>query len=137
MGGGYPGYYYHYMAWDVIHPEDEPPGYELHRRLVEFMREGAWWEMEPQMGIAAANNEGEARCLASTGKEYVLFARAGKAARVTLPGLADGSAVTCDWLQPLTGERGTSTAEVGPRVALKPLFAGPYVVRIRPVIAGA
>ena len=56
---------------------------------------------------------------------------------MTLPGLTDGSDVACEWLQPLTGERGTSTVEVGPRVALKPPFAGPYVVRIRPVNARA
>src|SRR5207248_11527354 len=45
--GAYPGYYYAYTAWDVLRPEDEPPGYELHRRLVEFMRASEWWRLEP------------------------------------------------------------------------------------------
>jgi hypothetical protein len=85
------------------------------------------------MGVAAANNEGNARCLASIGTEYVLFARDGQAPRVTLPGLATGSAVTCDWLQPLTGKRETREAEVRPRAVLQPPFAGPCAVRIRPV----
>jgi hypothetical protein len=26
FGGGYPGYYYLYTAWDVVRPEDRPPG---------------------------------------------------------------------------------------------------------------
>jgi hypothetical protein len=130
MGGGYPGYYYTYTAWDVIRPEDEPPGYALHRRLVDFMRAGAWWELSPRPGVAMANHVGNARCLANPGKEYVLFAAGGGATRITLPECA--GPVSCEWLQPLTGERVSNVLLATPRMALEPPFDGPYAVRITP-----
>ena len=132
FGGGYPGYYYTYTAWDVIRPDDEPPGYALHQRLVEFMRQVEWWELEPHMGMALGNNVGDARCLANPGREYLVFGAAGRALRVTLPGLETGRDVSCEWLQPLTGERGQTKAAARPRLELDAPFSGPYVVRIRP-----
>jgi hypothetical protein len=128
LGGAYPGYYYTYTAWDVLRPEDDPPGYALHRRLVDFMRRTAWWELEPHPGVALANNTGGARCLARPGREYIVFAAGGGTTRATFAGL-DGRA-RCEWLQPLTGEAASTQIEATSRVALEPPFAGPYVVRV-------
>jgi hypothetical protein len=137
MGGGYPGYYYLYTAWDVFRPEDLPPGYALHQRLVDFMQETAWWELAPYQ---EAVERSAARCLARPGVEYLIFNRAEHGpprhfdeptrALMTLPGCR--GPLDADWLQPLTGERGQTTVDVQPRFALAPPFAGPYVVRLRP-----
>ncbi|HEV2125446.1 MAG TPA: DUF5060 domain-containing protein [Chloroflexota bacterium] len=132
MGGGYPGYYYTYTAWDVIRPEDEPPGYAMHQHVVRFMTEARWWELQPHPGVALANNVGNARCLANPGKECVIFTADGGTARVTLPGFATGDVITCEWMQVLTGERKRTELVATHRMALEPPVAGPYAVRITP-----
>ena len=80
FGGAYPGYYYLYTAWDVVRPDDLPPGYALHQRLVDFMRESAWWELEPHPEVVERS---AARCLARPGQEYLIFNRAGSAPGAT------------------------------------------------------
>jgi hypothetical protein len=133
-GGGYPGYYYLYTAWDVVRPDDLPPGYALHRRLVDFMRETDWWALEPQPEIVERSS---ARCLAAPGREYLIVSTAEQERPVaTFPGLV-GSAATlrADWLQPLTDERRQTEVAVAPRVRLEAPFDGPFVVRLRPAPA--
>jgi hypothetical protein len=139
-GGGYPGYYYAYTAWDVLRPEDEPPGYALHQRLADFMREGEWWALAPYPGIAPSNTARGARCLANPGAEYLVFCEAGGNATVTLPGAGErAQGMRCDWLQPLTGERARTTETLGPRAQLRPPWGPgtPFVVRLRPADDGA
>jgi hypothetical protein len=138
FGGGYPGYYYLYTAWDVVRPDDLPPGYALHKRLVDFMTEGAWWELEPHAEVVERS---AARCLAAPGREYLIFNRGehgpkrhfdeATRAVVTLPGHTAGTA-HCDWLNPLSGERSQTELRLGPRQALEAPFHGPFVVRLRP-----
>ena len=138
LGGGYPGYYYLYTAWDVIRPDHEPPGYALHKRLVDFMRETSWWELEPHPEIVERS---AARCLARPGVEYLVFCRADFGPRrhfdeplrptVTLAGLATGCTLRADWLNPLTGHRVQSALEVGARTPLAAPFPGPFVVRVQ------
>ncbi len=133
LGGGYPGYYYTYTAWDVIRPDDEPPGYAMHQRLVEFMRQTEWWELEPHEGIIAGSSPRGGRCLAHPGREYVVFAPGGGTVTLTLPEPASSvKAVVCDWLQPLTGERLQTTQQLGPRSRLESPWrgGGPFVVRL-------
>jgi hypothetical protein len=149
FGGAYPGYYYLYTAWDVVRPDDLPPGYALHRRLVDFMRESAWWELEPHPEVVERS---VARCLARPGQEYLIFNRAGFGPRrhfdeatratLTLPGLSGPSGsyagggpapvLQADWLQPLSGERTQTEIQVQSRFPLQAPFDGPYVVRLRP-----
>jgi hypothetical protein len=132
MGGGYPGYYYLYTAWDVVRPDDEPPGYALHQRLVDFMRETEWWLLEPHPEIVDRNS---GRCLARPGVEYLIYHTGAAAPRgesqrilINLPGVS--GSLLADWLQPLTGERAQTDLPVRARTALEPPFAGPYVVRL-------
>ena len=139
-GGGYPGYYYAYTAWDVLRPEDEPPGYVLHQRLADFMREGEWWTLTPYPGISPSNTARGARCLANPGSEYLVFCEAGGNATATLPGAGErAQEVRCDWLQPLTGERARTTETLGARALLRPPWGpgAPFVVRLRPAPDGA
>ena len=134
-GAATPGYYYAYTAWDVLRPEDEPPGYALHQRLADFMREGEWWTLAPYPGIAPSNTARGARCLANPGAEYLVFCEAGGNATVTLPGAGErAQGMRCDWLQPLTGERARTTETLGPRAQLRPPWGQgtPFVVRLRP-----
>ena len=139
MGGGYPAYYYTYTAWDVIRPEDEPPGYALHARLASFMKEGEWWKLAPAPGISPANNSRGVWCMsngagAEEAGEYLVFSDSGGNATVTLPGAAEAAVeARCTWLEPLTGQREETTARLGARSALRPPWqqGGPFVVRIR------
>ncbi|MBI3971214.1 MAG: DUF5060 domain-containing protein [Chloroflexi bacterium] len=138
FGGGYPGYYYLYTAWDVVRPDDLPPGYALHKRLAGFMKATAWWELEPHPEVVERST---ARCLAKVGREYLIFNRAEHGpqrhfdertqAMITLPGLPPGAVLAADWLQPLTGRRAQTQVQVRPRFSLVPPFEGPYVVRLR------
>ena len=126
----------------MIRPEDEPPGYALHKHLAEFMREGEWWRLAPYPGISPANNARGVWCMGTEGgsgggsAEYVVFSESGGNATVTLPGAAERPVeVRCEWLQPLTGERGETTARLGARARLAPPWTegGPFVVRLRVV----
>ncbi|MGH2354871.1 MAG: DUF5060 domain-containing protein [Chloroflexota bacterium] len=132
LSGGYPGYYYTYTAWDVIRPDDEPPGYGYHRRLVEFMRESEWWELEPHPEMVIG---GAAWCLARPATAYVIFGTGQEDVRATLVGATEAPRrFVCHWLQPITGERARTVQEHGPRGALRPPFGTgvPFVVRLRP-----
>ncbi|HEX2033188.1 MAG TPA: DUF5060 domain-containing protein [Chloroflexota bacterium] len=140
MGGAYPGYYYLYTAWDVVRPDDLPPGYALHQRLVAFMKETEWWLLEPHPEIVDRNS---GRCLArplGAGLEYLIHHNGapgprgeGQRLTVNFPNLPTGHAVMdADWLHPLTGERTRTQLEVTRRTQLRPPFEGPYVVRLRP-----
>ena len=119
----------------MLRPDDDPPGYALHQRLVDFMREGEWWALAPYPGIAPSNTARGARCLANPGAEYLVFCEAGGDATVTLPGAGErAQGMRCDWLQPLTGERARTTETLGARAQLRPPWGSgtPFVVRLRP-----
>jgi hypothetical protein len=135
--GAYPGYYYHYTAWDVLRPDDEPPGYRLHSWLSEFTRGTEWWRLEPHPEMLES---GAAWCLARPGEEYLIFS-AGKAdVRATLIGAAEhGRRFRCRWLHPLTGERQETTEEHAPRGPLHSPWGAsePYSVVMRPERAHA
>jgi hypothetical protein len=135
FGGGYPGYYYLYTAWDVIRPEDLPPGYALHQRLVAFMTESEWWRLEPRPEQVERSS---ARCLLrpGAGAECLFFnaglkARFDEATRATVLRPFPGP-IVCDWIQPLSGERARTEIDPPLRFALTPPFEGPYAVRLRP-----
>jgi hypothetical protein len=144
FGGGYPGYYYLYTAWDVVRPDDLPPGYALHKRLVGFMRETEWWLLEPRPEVVDRNH---GRCLARAlpgggpgGWEYLIYNNGtptprgeGQRLTVNFPNAAYGrTTFDADWLHPLTGERQRTQLEVQPRMQLRAPFEGPYVVRLTP-----
>jgi hypothetical protein len=142
-GGGYPGYYYLYTAWDVLRPEDEPPGYALHRRLVDFMTETNWWELSPHPEVVERSS---ARCLAKLGREYVIFHSAkdvheghgvqgGTPQRPVVSFVGLSGTLLCDWLHPLTGEQVQTELPANPHMGLRAPFEGPFVVRIKPAAA--
>jgi len=96
--GGFGAYYYTYTAWDIIRPEDTPPGYAYFKHLRDFFEGTAYWRMRAINGISSAGS-----CLAEPGREYVVFL--GKAARFTLNIEGAIGPLSTEWYHPLTGER--------------------------------
>jgi hypothetical protein len=98
LAGGYGAYYYTYTAWDIIRPDDSPPGYRYFRQLREFFESTGYWRMEPSDELVS-----EGFCLAEPGREYIVFLN--KAARFTLrlEGLA--APAKAEWSHPYTGQR--------------------------------
>jgi hypothetical protein len=97
MAGGYTAYYYTYTAWDVIRPQDTPPGYAYFQRLRAFFETTGYWLMEPADGLASRG-----RCLANPGTEYVVFLDRAAPFTLKLAGLA--GPLPSAWYQPLTGK---------------------------------
>ena len=98
MAGAYTAYYYTYTAWDVIRPEDTPPGYAMFRNLCEFFEKTRYWELEPADGLVSVGY-----CLANPGKEYVVFQNA--AAPLTLEIAGAQGKLRAEWFEPLSGKR--------------------------------
>ncbi len=98
MAGGYGAYYYTYTAWDVLRPEDTPPGYAYCRHLVEFFDGTGYWLMEPAEGLVS-----EGYCLAKAGQEYVVYLDHAELFTLRVAGAM--RPLSAEWFHPLTGER--------------------------------
>jgi hypothetical protein len=97
MAGGYGAYYYTYTAWDVIRPQDAPPGYAYFKHLRQFFENAAYWLMTPADGVVS-----EGYCLANPGKEYLVFLNEARPFSLKLEGLS--APLRAAWFQPLTGK---------------------------------
>jgi hypothetical protein len=51
MGGGAVAYYYTFTAWDVIRPDDTPPGYIASRAFYDLFTSLPWWRYEPRVDL--------------------------------------------------------------------------------------
>jgi len=97
MAGGYPVYYYTYTAWDVIRPEDTPPGYAYMRTLRQIFEKTAYWDMEPADSLVDTGY-----CLANPGKEYLVYLENAGPVTVQIQGAEKPMQIT--WFHTLTGE---------------------------------
>ena len=97
MAGGYPVYYYTYTAWDVIRPEDTPPGYAYMRNLRQIFGKTRYWEMEPSDDLVDTGY-----CLANPGKEYLVYLEKGGPVTVQLQGA--GKPMQATWLHTFVNE---------------------------------
>ncbi len=97
MAGGYGTYYYTYTAWDVIRPEDSPPGYAYFHHLRDFFEGTGYWRMEPSDSLVS-----DGHCLAQPGREYIVFLDKRASLTLQLEGLA--SPAKAEWFHPLTGQ---------------------------------
>jgi hypothetical protein len=97
MAGGYGAYYYTYTAWDVIRPEDTPPGYTYFKHLRDFFEATQFWVLEPSDELVSPGY-----CLANRGKEYVVFQNKAQAFSLRLEGLSGPA--HAQWFHPFTGE---------------------------------
>jgi hypothetical protein len=98
MAGGYGAYYYTYTAWDVIRPQDTPPGYVYYKYLREFFEGTGYWRMEPAPALVS-----EGYCLAEPGYEYVVFLNKAQPFSLRLEGCREP--LKAQWYQPFTGHR--------------------------------
>jgi len=116
MAGGSGAYYYTYTAWDVVRPQETPPGYAYFKRLREFFQETGYWRIKPTEGLTS-----DGYCLAEPGREYVVFLNASAPFTLKLEGLT--GPLKAEWYQPFTGQRqdagslNNGTAELNPPAA--------------------
>lgn len=96
LAGGYIAYYYTYTAWDVLIPEDTPPGYFYFRNLRNFFERTHYWLMEPADKLVSSGY-----CLANDGREYIVFLNEAQDFTIKLP---EGAGLNCVWFNPYTGE---------------------------------
>jgi hypothetical protein len=68
MAGVYNAYYYTYAAWDIIRPEDNPPGYEYVKNFVDFFAKTQYWLLKSDDGLVSSGH-----CLSNPGKEYIVY----------------------------------------------------------------
>jgi hypothetical protein len=113
MAGGFGAYYYTYTAWDVIRPNDTPPGYEYFKNLRDFFTSTGYWRMKPVEGVSS-----EGYCLADRGSEYVFFLNSAVSFTVTLEGLPEP--LMGEWYQPFTAARLAAGKIGNGRLDLKP-----------------
>ncbi len=98
MAGGYGCYYYTYTAWDVLRPQDNPPGYAYFKHLRDFFETTAYWRLDPVDGVVS-----DGYCLAEPGREYVVFLNKARPFSLKLEGLA--GSLQAQWYHPFTGKR--------------------------------
>ena len=102
MAGGYATYYYTYTAWDVIRPQDTPPGYAYFENLGRFFRSTRYWTLQ-----SADKLVDHGWCLADPGREYVVYQKEGRPFTLKVKGTARPLHAT--WFNPFTSK----TAEAG------------------------
>jgi hypothetical protein len=67
-GGGYPCYYYDNMAWDLVKPEPEPPGWQRYQWLAAFLARFDLNAMAPDSEFVSRGF-----CLTEPGRQYLIF----------------------------------------------------------------
>ena len=126
LAGGYCAYYYTYTAWDVVRPQDTPPGYTYFKHLRDFFEGTGYWRMRSADDLVSAG-----RCLAEPGREYIVFH--GRASPITLKVEHATGLLAVEWLQPLSGERRFSGSVENGSVELQPpagWAGGPVVLHV-------
>ncbi len=113
MAGGYGCYYYTYTAWDVLRPQDNPPGYDYFKHLRDFFETTDYWRLDPVDGVVS-----DGYCLAEPGREYVVFLNKARPFSLKLEGLA--GSLKAQWYHPFTGKRQDAGARSAGSAELTP-----------------
>jgi len=126
MAGVYNAYYYTFAAWDIIRPEDNPPGYEYVKNFTDFFSKTHYWLLKSADSLV---NYGY--CLANPGNEYIVFQDRASPFKLTLSGLSEP--LQGVWYQPHSGKYleagnfGNGAAELTPPAAFG---KGPVVLHV-------
>jgi hypothetical protein len=126
MAGGYGVYYYTYTAWDVIRPDDTPPGYAYFKHLRDFFQGADYWRMEPADGLVS-----EGYCLAEPGRQYLVFLNNARPFSLKLKGVA--APLKAEWFHPFTGKyhaTGTLTSGTARLEPPQDFGTGPVALRV-------
>jgi len=97
MAGGYNAYYYTFTAWDVIRPNDTPPGYTYLKYFRDFFTKTKYWQLNSADSLVS-----NGYCLANTGKEYIVFQNNATPFKLHLTGI--NKPLKAQWFQPFTGK---------------------------------
>ena len=97
LAGGGIAYYFTNTAWDVIHPQDTPPGYGYFKNLYDFFTRTQYWLMQPREVVSSGY------CLANPGHEYIVFLN--KTQPFTLKLDNANGPLSAEWFRPFTGQR--------------------------------
>lgn len=128
MGGGYMAYYYTYTAWDVVRPQDTPPGYAYFKRFGDFWRSTGYWKLEP-----ADQRVSKGWCLANPEGEYVVFLNKAQTFTLTVDGAQ--KPLKAVWYNPQTGERTVAARSVKGTMSFTPATEwgqAPVVLHVTP-----
>jgi hypothetical protein len=127
MAGVYNAYYYTYAAWDVIRPDDNPPGYEYIKNFVDFFAKTQYWLLKSDDILVSSGH-----CLANPGKEYIVYQDEAIPFTLNLSGLT--KPLQAVWYQPLSGEYLKAGKFENGTAKLKPpatLGKGPVVLHLK------
>jgi hypothetical protein len=113
MAGGYGAYYYTNTAWDVLIPEQIPPGYAYFRHFAEFFEGTHYWDLTPEDSLVQPGH-----CLARPGEEYVVYQEQAQPLTLAIEG-ARGP-LAGEWFHPLSGQRVPVGPVSGGTVSLNP-----------------
>lgn len=97
MVGGYNAYYYTYTAWDVIRPDDTPPGYDYVKLFTDFFSNTQYWLLKSDNSLVSSGY-----CLANPGKEYIIYLDKAIPFVLNLSGLS--KPLQAVWFQPFSGK---------------------------------
>lgn len=132
MGGGYMAYYYTYTAWDVVRPQDTPPGYGFFKRFGDFWRATGYWNLEPaDSRVSVSGTKGW--CLANPEGEYVVFLN--KAEPFTLTVDPTQRPLKAVWFNPQTGVRTVAARSIKGTTGFTPATdwgQAPVVLHVTP-----
>jgi hypothetical protein len=113
LAGGHVVYYYTNTAWDVLRPQETPPGYAYFRNLRRFFEATGYWRLEPAEGVVS-----DGYCLADPGREYVVFLNRAKPLTLQLEKVA--APLPAQWYHPFTGKRAAAGRLGNGAAALQP-----------------
>jgi len=125
--GAFCAYYYTYTAWDVVRPNDTPPGYAYMKNLRTFFEGTQYWLMKSSDNLVTAGGF----CLANPGKEYIVYHGSSTSFSLTIAG-ATGSLNTT-WYEPFSGKTVSGGTVQNGSVTLNPpasLGTGPMVLHV-------
>lgn len=125
--GAFCAYYYTYTAWDVVRPNDSPPGYGYFKNLRTFFEGTQYWLMNSSDNLVTSSGY----CLANPGKEYIVFHNAATSFKLTISGAA--GSLTAEWFEPYSGARvsaGTLTNGTPTLTPPSSLGTGPMALHV-------
>jgi hypothetical protein len=97
LAGGYNAYYYTYTAWDVIRPDDNPPGYVYLKNFTDFFKTTRYWLLKNNDALVS-----KGYCLADDGKEYIVYQNDDNPFTLNLAGVK--ARLKAKWYQAFTGQ---------------------------------
>ncbi len=101
LAGGSTCYYYTFTGWDVIRPDDVPPGYEIFKTIHEFFTSLDWWNYLPEPNFHLWSSTRTSKHI-ETG-EYITVTNG--IGQILINYDSERVKFAGSWLNPFTGEK--------------------------------